>query len=221
MKRASILDGLIGVAAVGLISFGAWVALFGPEGALPMQYNMAGEVSRWGDRIQVGVVLIGLGLLAGIAGGMTGLSIARTDDPSRRRGLRSKQVVLLISTVGVGLMIAVLSLRGATELAPALPMALISALIAAIGAAMGRVGPNPIVGVRTPWTYKSRLAWDRSNRLAGRLFFIVGLIGLTASPFSPQPMGLSLVVGAILLAGLASVFESWRVWRDDPQRQPF
>lgn len=221
MKRASLLDGLTGVAAVSLISLGAWVALAGPQGPLPVHYDAAGQVDRWGGRIEVGALLAGLGLLAAVAGGLTGLAVTRSDDKARRRGLMAAQAVTLIATVGAGIMIAVLSLSGAPQLLPAWPMALVSLLMAAIGATAGRVGPNPVVGVRTPWTYKSRLAWDRSNRLAGRLFFWLGLIGLAAAPFAPQPLGLYALTAAILIAAALSVFESWRVWRDDPERQPF
>ena len=63
--------------------------------------------------------------------------------------------------------------------------------------------------------------FDRSNRLAGRLFFWIGLAGLAAAPFAPQPLGVYALIGAILIAAALSVLESWRVWRDDPERQPF
>jgi uncharacterized membrane protein len=221
MKRASLLDGLTGAAAVALISFGVWVALAGPEGPLPVHYNTAGQVDRWGARIEVGALLAGLGLLTAVAGGLTGLAVTRSDDKARRRGLMTAQAVTLIATVGAGIMIAVLSLSGARQLQPAWPMALVSLLMAAVGATAGRVGPNPVIGVRTPWNYKSRLAWDRSNRLAGRLFFWLGLTGLAATPFAPQPLGLYALTGAVLIAAALSVVESWRVWRDDPDRQPF
>ena len=212
---------LTGVCAVGLISFGVWVALAGPQGPLPVHYDAAGQVDRWGGRIEVGALLAGLGLLTAVAGGLIGLAVARADDKARRRGLMTAQAVTLIATVGAGGMAAALSLSGAPQLQPAWPMALVSLLMAAVGATMGRVGPNPVVGVRTPWTYKSRLAWDRSNRLAGRLFFWLGLIGLAAAPFAPQPLGLYALIAAILIAALLTVVESWRVWRDDPERQPF
>ena len=221
MKRATLLDSLTGVCAVGLISFGVWVALAGPQGPLPVHYDAAGQVDRWGGRIEVGALLAGLGLLTAVAGGLIGLAVARADDKARRRGLMTAQAVTLIATVGAGGMAAALSLSGAPQLQPAWPMALVSLLMAAVGATMGRVGPNPVVGVRTPWTYKSRLAWDRSNRLAGRLFFWLGLIGLAAAPFAPQPLGLYALIAAILIAALLTVVESWRVWRDDPERQPF
>jgi uncharacterized membrane protein len=78
-----------------------------------------------------------------------------------------------------------------------------------------------VVGVRTPWTYKSRLAWDRSNRLAGRLLFLIGLAGLVSAPWAVQPLALIALIVAILVAAVWSVIESWRVWRTDPDRQPF
>lgn len=221
MKRASILDGMTGVAAIGLISLAAWVAVAGPEGPLPVHFNASGQADRWGDRTEVALLIAGMGLGCAVVCGLIGLAVARSDDPSRRRGLKTGQAISLLAFVSTALLMGWLSLGGATELAPALPMALISLLIAGIGATAGRVGPNPVVGVRTPWAFKSRLAWDRSNRLAGRLFFWLGLIGLAAAPFAPQPLGLYVLTGAIIVAAALAVFESWRVWRDDPERQPF
>ena len=100
-------------------------------------------------------------------------------------------------------------------------MAFLSLIFLIMGALLGRVSPNPFIGVKTPWAYKSRLAWDRSNRLAGRLMFWLGAAGLIASPFALQPLGLIVLITGVLIATAWSVFESWRVWRADPDRQPF
>jgi uncharacterized membrane protein len=98
-------------------------------------------------------------------------------------------------------------------------MAFLSGLSAVFGAWIGKVGPNPLLGVRTAWTYASRLAWDKSNRLTGRLYFWGGLIGLAATPFAPQPAGANLVIVGVFAAWAAGAFESWRVWRNDPDRR--
>ena len=90
MKRASLLDGLTCVAAVALISFGVWVALAGPEGPLPVHYNTAGQVDRWGGRIEVGALLAGLGLLTAVAGGCGGSS--RPARASSSRNSTSRRV---------------------------------------------------------------------------------------------------------------------------------
>lgn len=221
MTRASLLDGLTAVATVGLLSLAAWIWFAGPQGPLPVHFNAQGQADRWGDRTEVALLVGGLGLGCAVICGLMGLSIARSDDPARRRGLKIGQAISLLAFVATGALIASLSLSGAPQLQPAWPMALVSLMMAAIGATAGRVGPNPVVGVRTPWNYKSRLAWDRSNRLAGRLLFWIGLAGLAAAPFAPQPLGLYALTGAIVIAAALSVFESWRVWRDDPERQPF
>jgi uncharacterized membrane protein len=94
----------------------------------------------------------------------------------------------------------------------------ISFALTGIGAYLGKVGPNPLIGVRTPWTFASRLAWDKSNRLMGRLFFWGGLSGIVAAPFAPQPAGLSLLAAVLLASAALAAFESWRVWRTDPDR---
>ena len=62
---------------------------------------------------------------------------------------------------------------------------------------------------------------DRSNRLAGRLFFWIGLGLILAAPIAPQPAASIAMPVVILVAAIWPVFESWRVWRSDPDRQPF
>ena len=87
-----------------------------------------------------------------------------------------------------------------------------------VGALIGKAGPNPFVGVRTYWSLRSRLAWDKSNRLAGRLFFWLGLIALPVSPFAPPQLLTPVLTIRAMAAGAVSVLESWRVWRSDPDR---
>jgi uncharacterized membrane protein len=93
-----------------------------------------------------------------------------------------------------------------------------SVMLLALGVYLGKVEPNPIAGVRTYWSLRSRLAWDKSNRLFGRIAFWIGVAGLISFPFAPQPLGLGLVVGGLLVGAAAAGFESWRVWRNDPAR---
>ncbi|TPW03019.1 MAG: hypothetical protein FD125_1805 [bacterium] len=162
-----------------------------------------------------------MGLLTLLFGGGMAMAAGRAEDPSRRRAMRYSQLVVILTLPLISLLIASASLSGTTDIAGALPIALMSFAILTIGAFLGRVGSNPFIGVRTPWAFKSRLAWERSNRLAGRLFFVIGLAGLLTAPFAPQPLGLYAILAAIAGAAVWSGIESWRVWRTDPDRQPF
>ena len=215
----------LNVATVGLSllvgGLGVWTMVAGPIELLPIHYNAAGQADDWGSREVLGGALIGLGLLTLVLGGGMALAAGRTDDLSRHRALRYAQLVIVLSIPLISLLIASAGLSGTTDISGALPMALMSFVILLIGAFLGRVGPNPFVGVRTPWAYKSRLSWERSNRLAGRLFFLIGLAGLLTAPFAPRPLGLYAILTAIAVAAIWSAVESWRVWRTDPERQPF
>ena len=212
-------------ATVGLAlivgGLGAWTVFAGPTELLPVHWNASGQADDWGTREWVGGILIAMAALTLLLGGGMGAAARRTDDPARARALRYAQLVVVLSLPLISLLAASASLSGTTDIGGAVPVALMSLLFLLIGAFLGRVGPNPFVGVRTPWAFKSRLAWDRSNRLAGRLFFVIGLVGLLTAPFAPRPLNLYVLLTAIVAAALWSVVESWRVWRDDPDRQPF
>lgn len=215
------MDALTSAVSVALIAGGVWIALAGPLGDLPLQIGIDGEPTRVGSRVQVGLLIGGLGLLNGVIGAFTSLHRRRSDDPARKRSLGVNQLVSALAFGGVGAFAAATSLSGAGGVDAGASMAGLALLTLTIGAFLGRVGQNPVVGVRTPWAYKSKLAWERSNRLAGRAWFWLGLIGLAASPFAPQPLGMQVLVGGLLISALAAVVESWRVWRTDPDRQPF
>jgi uncharacterized membrane protein len=220
-KSPSALNLATVVLSLMVGGLGVWTIFAGPTELLPIRYNAAGQADDWGTRELLGGSLVGFALLTLLLGGGMALAIGRTDDPARRRALGYAQLVVVLSIPIIGLLIASASLSGAADISGALPVALMSLVILLIGAFLGRVGPNPVVGVRTPWAYKSRLAWERSNRLAGRLFFVIGLAGLLTAPFAPQPLGLYAILAAIGVAVLWSAVESWRVWRTDPDRQPF
>jgi uncharacterized membrane protein len=210
------------VAAIGALA--VWTAVAGPSGAVPVHFDWQGRPDRWGDRAEVAGLLAVLAVVAALAGGGCGLYAGRAADRSRRIGLRAAQAVVLLATAFPAVL-SMLSLTGGLHAAPLSPMRLhvgaIALLMLLIGLVLGRVGPNPVAGVRTPWAYKSRLAWDRSNRLAGRLLALIGLAGLIATPLAPPEWTFTALTVAVLVAAVWSAAESWRVWRTDPDRQPF
>ncbi|KQS53923.1 hypothetical protein ASG17_13280 [Brevundimonas sp. Leaf363] len=222
--RFTLLDALTAVLIAGLAAAAAWIAVAGPSGPVPMHFDAAMQPDRWGDRSELAMLIGFMAVMTAVTAGGMGRFAARAVEPSRRRGLRVGQLVSLLAIGGASVLILWASLSHSEGAAPpvaGLGMALTGLIFAVTGAFLGRVAPNPLVGVRTPWAFKSRLAWDRSNRLAGRLFFWLGVLAVVAAPFAPQPAGIIVVVVGVLIAALWSIVESWRVWRTDPDRQPF
>ncbi len=220
----SLLDVATAVVVAAIAILAVWIAVRGPTGPIPVHFNVSGQPDRYGDRNEVAALMSVMALLAAITAGGMGWGVRTATDAARRRGLALGQGLSLFAIGGVTVFMALTMLASAQGTpAPSLswmPLGL-SVILVVIGAGLGRVAPNPVIGVRTPWTFKSRLSWDRSNRLAGRLFFWLGLAGLAASLFLPGGWALTGLGVAILIAAAWCVVESWRVWRLDPDRQPF
>ena len=224
MRQPTLADTAAAIVSLLILTGAAWIAIYGPETPIPVHFDAAGQANRYGSRYELAATLGGLALLNLLVGWMTGRQAASVADPVRRKGLRGGQWLSTILLGAVCAFVAWASLGPAAASGvspPGAAMAFLGFILLITGAVLGRVSPNPFIGVKTPWAYKSRLAWDRSNRLAGRLMFWLGAAGLVASPVAPQPAGMITLIAGVLLAALWSVFESWRVWRADPDRQPF
>ena len=219
--KVTFTDVATGILGLTIAAAGVWIMVAGPSGLMPVHYDWSGEVNGWGTRVEAGARIAGPGLVLTVLGIGFGVEAARSPDPARRRAQRAGQMVALVAIVGLVLFLGGTSLTGVTSIGGGAPMAALSLIFVLVGAFLGRVGPNPVVGLRTPWTFKSRLAWDRSNRLVGRLLFFLGLFGVAASIFAPQPAGLVALFTGLTIAAFLAVAESWRVWRTDPDRQPF
>jgi len=190
---------------------------WGLTGPIPLHFAWTGEVDRYGGRAETAGIAFGMAALSFLGPlAIRALSRRRTDGT----GDFNEAIVMLLGVTSLICALAACLAFGLIEpeSGPLGLMSAVCAMFAVIGAYLGKVAPNALIGVRTPWTFASRLAWDKSNRLAGRLFFWTGLVGFLIAPFVPQPIGAQAFTVLILaIAGLA-VFESWRVWRSDPDR---
>ena len=72
---------------------------------------------------------------------------------------------------------------------------------------------NFFIGVRTPWTLSDERIWEKTNRLAGRLFWVCGvlaLLGLVAQ----GDLRLWLLVGPAIVAAIAAcLYSLWEYLR--------
>ena len=201
-------------------SLAGYIALRGPTTPIPMHFDWSGAVNRWGGRGEAALVVGGMACLSAILTlGLGQLSLRKGSGGAPHKLRHSESLGLGITSASCGLIAAMtFGWIHQGDASVRLQMAFLNAIFLLLGAYLGKVGPNALVGVRTPWTFGSRLAWDKSNRLAGRLLFWGGLTGLIAAAFVPQPLGLHATIIGLLAAGAASAFESWRVWRTDPDR---
>ena len=70
------------------------------------------------------------------------------------------------------------------------------------------------MGVRTPWTLASDTVWRKTNRTAGWLFVLAGLIIAVVS-FVPSIPTVTVMGVAIALAALIPVVQSYVLWKKE------
>ena len=70
---------------------------------------------------------------------------------------------------------------------------------------------NYFIGIRTPWTLNNEEVWDRTHKLGGLLFKIVGIITLIGVFFPDQAIYLMLI--SVLLATFISIVYSYVIFQ--------
>lgn len=187
--------------------------------AMPVHFDLQGEVDRYGSRFE------GLLLLPTVAVVVYAMFFfLPLLDPGRANYPRFASAYRLLRFAIVLFLAVVYALMVVSGMGHDLPIGepmslLVGALFVVIGIAMGKIRPNWFVGVRTPWTLSSKLSWTRSHRLAGWLFVISGVGTLLLASFSTPAALVFLIASGVLLAVTVVVY-SWVVWRRDPDRVP-
>jgi uncharacterized membrane protein len=201
---------------------------FGPTGPIPMHIGIHGQVDGWGRRGDQALMIVGCtAMMAVFYLGLMFMARREAPDSPKRRGLRTGRIVVVAMSTLIAILAAEMTFAGFAPGGPdvvrgRMMTATLSAIFLVIGALIGKAGPNPFVGaglLSFVWSFKSRQAWDKSNRLKGRLFFWIGLAGLVAAPFAPPEREMPALILAILGASVLVVIEGWRVSRAQPDRQ--
>jgi uncharacterized membrane protein len=75
-------------------------------------------------------------------------------------------------------------------------------LFVLIGAVLGRIAPNPIVGIRTPWTMADERVWRRTHHVTGRLLALGGVALAAVAALSADRTDLVVVLVICVLGPL-------------------
>lgn len=204
------------IAAMWMLSAVAWTEV--PD-RIPVHWGLSGEVDRYGGRTE------GLLLLPLVAVGVYALlRLAPRLDPARANYAQFAGAYGVIRLAVIGLFAAIhgfvlLSARGvATDAAVVVPVA-VGGLFVAVGNVTGKLRPNYFVGIRTPWTLTSKLAWTKTHRRGGWLFVLAGLASIAAG-LGGVAWALAVPVVLVLACVVYLSAYSYVVSKDDPDPVP-
>lgn len=198
------------------ISIWAWAQV--PADALiAIHWNAHGQANGYAGRnalFLTPAISFGLALLLGLIPRLEprGLNLARS-----RKAYIATWIAVMVVMAGTTTVVALNAVASGALARPSLVIPVgVGLLLLVVGNYLGKVRSNFFFGVRTPWTLSSDLAWNKTHRLAARLFVIWGLLVLVS--VAAPDLSVVVVLGGALVNLVILVGYSYLVWRRDPAK---
>lgn len=186
---------------------------------IPVHWNIAGEVDRYGSKVEglLGIPLLALGIYL-LMVVLPRLDPGRANYP-RFAGAYTVIRLSLVTLLAVLYGVVHLWIRGRhVDVATVTPL-LVGGLLVVLGSLMGKIRPNWFVGIRTPWTLSSKSAWVKTHRVGGWAFIAMGLATIATGVLRSAWAAGALLV--ILLGGIGGLIAySYLAWRDAADKIP-
>ncbi len=183
-----------------------------PE-VVPTHWGISGQADGYGP-----AWIIALGLPAMSLATYALLLFLPLIDPRRRNyalfGGTVRFVRWLVALFLIGLHFVLVRVALGDDMDVAFVIRLgIALLFTLLGNQMGRMRQNFFIGIRVPWTLSSEEVWNRTHRLAGRIW-VAGGLAMIAAAFLPPPIGVMVFVAIAVVLAVVPIVYSWWIYRD-------
>jgi uncharacterized membrane protein len=179
--------------------------------SVPTHFNITGKADAFGDKSSLWLILA-------ITGGVSilvYLLIRFLPKIDPKKGARYSGnvnnkigvlVILLLSTINFLIIHA--AEKGAFDLGGVFPVVM-GLFFAVMGNFMYNIKPNYFIGIRTPWTLENEETWRRTHQLAGKIWFVGGLVIAAVSLVLPARISPYFLIAAILLLAFIPIVYSY------------
>jgi len=197
---------LLLLAADAAFGFWAWSRL---PARVPTHWGLDGQPDGWGpswlNALLIPATAIFLYLL---------VLLLPLIDPRRRNYALFPGVLRLLRFLAPSFMVVlhVLAVRASLGLPVDMSLAfrvLLPVFFILLGNQLGRIRFNYFVGIRVPWTLDNEEVWNRTHRLAGKLWVGAGVLALGAVFLPPVPGTITMAVVIGLATLVPVVYSCW------------
>lgn len=187
---------------------------------IPIHYDTAGNVDRWGSRYEIFILPLATFLMSGFLLWMKKFAAKQESQGNNNEKYIDMTIIvcLIIFNVinfliiygglvkleklefkGIGLAEIILGLTGL--------------LFIVLGNKMPKVKRNSLVGLRTKWSMANDLVWKKSQKFAGLVFIIMGLISIIVSMLANTKSLLIYYLAFIILSAIVMVIGSYIIYK--------
>ena len=194
---------------------------------VPMHYDLAGNIDRWGSKYEnfifpVIILLLSLFWLC-VLNHYEKKSQAAYSDKERKEAQNNKTVIY-VTAIGTGLLYngmqliflyAEIKSTGASKSPFDITMGinlLSGLLLIGLGNILPKTKRNSLVGLRTTWSMKDDEIWAKSNRFAGKAFVLSGILIMIETLFLKAWVSILVMLGILIGAAVLSAIYSYRIW---------
>lgn len=206
LKRETLILTVLIAPIVFLIA--VWNRL--PE-QMPMQWNLKGEVSSYGPRYLTSLIAVGIYILM--------LVLPKIDPRKKNYDIFSetyfKLRLLIILFFGLTNSIAIAGAIGFEINMSRYIIIAVLGLFVILGNYMGTLRPNWFIGIRLPWTLESDAVWTKTHRMAGKLWFWLGLAALVSAIFLPENIIRPLVFSVVVIMVAVPIVYAYAAFRNE------
>lgn len=173
---------------------------------VPMHWNVYGQVDSYGSRFAGAI--IGPAMLVGMY--LLFLIIPLIDPKKEKYGQFAKtyyfiRLALMLVMLGIFLIASLAGLGWNVRIEIWIPV-LIGLLFILMGNYLGKIKPNWFIGIRTPWTLESPEVWNKTHRLGGKLFMLLGLWLLLAPLMNGKLVFIGMIILMLLLVLITTIY---------------
>ncbi|MCO5947069.1 SdpI family protein [Mucilaginibacter flavidus] len=188
---------------------------------VPVHYGISGKVDRYGDKSEM-ILLAGILLFTALLVYLL-LKFLPAIDPKKQVKVGEETfrkigfaVVLFLSALNIAIIFATVHHGFAID---KLILPLAGLFFAFMGNVMNSIKPNYFAGIRTPWTLESEDNWRTTHRLAGRLWFVGGIVVTIATLLLPATLSTIVFIGSIAVLTLVPVTYSYIYFKNHQTNQ--
>ena len=179
---------------------------------VPIHWNMAGEIDRYGNKSELLVVAFVLPLLTYLI-----LLVIPYLDPKKKIQLMGdKYHTLKFFMVMITSLLAIFIIYSSQSQQVAdsnVLFSIIAVLFIVLGNYMKNMGQNYFMGIRTPWTLENERVWREVHHFASYLWVGAGILLLLLSLVIPFKIFMPFFIGITMIIALIPVVQSYILFK--------
>ena len=175
---------------------------------VPMHWNIQGEIDRWGEKQELILIPLLLPFLVYVIFLFVPIIDPKKQIDKMGTKYHNFKFILVLFMSFLALFI-IYTAKGQSITNNNYIFILIGLLLTVIGNFLKTVRPNYFIGIKTPWTLENETVWKETHHLAGKMWFVGGLLIVLSSLILSKDMASIVFISITLFIAFIPILFSY------------